>query len=95
MSSRLPRSFASAIAGRDEIVIRRELPVDDASIRDLVDLTGRSLPAGRLLVAEVDGDLVAVAGEDGMTLGDPFRVTLDVVELLRLRAGQLRAVATI
>ncbi len=93
MSSRLPRSFASAVGSRDEIVIRHELSTDHASIRDLADLTGRSLPPGRLLVAEVDGDLVAVAGEDGSTLGDPFRVTLDVVELLRVRVGQLRAVA--
>ncbi len=93
MRHRLPRSFESVVASRDEIVIRHELATDDASIRDLADLTGRSLPAGPLLVAEVDGDLVAVAGADGTTLGDPFRVTLDVVELLRVRAGQLRAVA--
>jgi hypothetical protein len=93
MRNRLPRSFASAVGSRDEIVIRRSLPSDDAAIRDLADLTGRSLPVGRLLVAEVDGDLVAVAGEDGSGLGDPFRVTRDVIELLRLRASQLRAVA--
>jgi predicted ATP-grasp superfamily ATP-dependent carboligase len=93
MSNRLPLSLASAVESRDRIVIRQPLPDDDDAIQTLADLTDRPLPTGGLLVAEVDGELVAVAGEDGSTLGDPFRVTLDVVELLELRARQLRSVA--
>lgn len=93
MRHRLPRSFASAVGNRAEIVIRHALPTDDAAVAALVDLTGRRVPRGQLLVAQVDGKVIAVAGEDGATLGDPFRVTVDVVELLRLRTDQLRAVA--
>ncbi len=93
MRRRLPRPLASAVESRSEIVIRHRLPTDDAALQRLSDLTGRRLPHGHLLVAEVEGQLVAVIGEDGRSLGDPFRVTVDVVELLRLRADQLRAVA--
>jgi hypothetical protein len=93
MTPRLPLSLGSAGESRDGIVIRHPLPTDDAAIGALSDLTGRPLPAGNLLVAEVDGELVALAGDDGATLGDPFRVTLDVVELLELRVRQLRTVA--
>jgi hypothetical protein len=93
MRTRLPRSFASTVRSRAEIVIRPALPADDAAIRDLADLTGHPAPAGPLLVALVEGELVALAGERGETLGHPFRVTLDIAELLRVRATQLRAVA--
>ncbi len=47
-----------------------------------------------LLVVEVDGELVAAApAAGGDVVSDPFRVTLDVAELLRLRSTQLRAAA--
>ena len=47
-----------------------------------------------LLVVEVDGELVAAApAAGGDVVSDPFRVTLDVAELLRLRSSQLRAAA--
>ena len=57
-------------------------------------LSGRSLGSEPILVAESDGDLVAAAStRDGNVVSDPFRVTLDVSELLRLRTSQLRAAA--
>jgi len=37
--------------------------------------------------------LAAAPIEGGQTLTDPFRVTIDVSELLALRAAQLRAAA--
>jgi len=93
MRHRLPLSLASTVESRSEIVIRHQLPTDEAALQRLADLTGRRLPGGHLLVAEADGELVAVAGDNGATLGDPFRVTVDVIELLRVRAAQLRFVA--
>jgi hypothetical protein len=93
MSRRVPLSLASAVESRTEIAIRRPLPADAAAIRRLADLTGRRVPGGDLLVAEVDGEVVALIGADGTSFGDPFRVTFDVVELLRLRARQLHTVA--
>jgi predicted ATP-grasp superfamily ATP-dependent carboligase len=95
MSSRLPAIVASTVGGRRAIVIRNAGADDRAALARLADLADRRLPSGRLLVAEADGELVAAidATGAGEVVSDPFRVTLDVVELLRLRSRQLRAAA--
>ena len=94
MTSRLPATVASAVGGRGTISIRRARPADGRAIARLEALADRRLPTGPILVAEVDGELVAAAPEDGgPVVSDPFRVTLDVAELLRLRSSQLRAAA--
>jgi hypothetical protein len=94
MTSRLPATVASAVGGRGTISIRRARPADGRAIARLEALADRRLPAGPILLAEVDGELVAAVPEDGgQAVSDPFRVTLDVAELLRLRSSQLRAAA--
>lgn len=93
MSDRLPSTIASAVGAREEIALRLALPADDAALYGLADLSGRRAPVGRVLVAEVGGEILAAADADGSVVSDPFRVTIDVVELLRLRASQLRAAA--
>ena len=93
-SDRMPVSLADAMGSRSSIVIRAARPADDEAIGRLARLSDRRVPAAALLVAEVDGALVAAAPVDGGTaLTDPFAVTVDVTELLALRAGQLRAAA--
>jgi hypothetical protein len=92
MSDRLPSTIASAVGAREEISLRLALPTDDAALERLSELAGRRL-SGVVLVAEADGVLLAAADADGCVVSDPFRVTLDVTELLRLRSAQLRAVA--
>ncbi len=93
MTSRLPLTIASAVGAREEIALRLALPADEASLWRLSELADRPLPQGIVLVAESDGELLAAADADGHVIGDPFRVTVDVAELLRLRAAQLRAAA--
>jgi len=74
--------------------IRRALPADGPALELLEQLAERRLAAGPLLVVEVDGELVAAApASGGPVVTDPFRVTLDVEEPLRLRSSQLRAAA--
>lgn len=91
---RLPASLADAVGSRSAIVIRAAGPTDEAAIARLAHLSDRRVPTSPLVVAEVDGALVAAAPVDGGTpLTDPFAVTVDVTELLALRAGQLRAAA--
>jgi hypothetical protein len=92
MTDRLPSTIASAVGAREQISLRLALPADDAAIHQLSELAGREL-SGVVLIAEADGALLAAADAGGCVVSDPFRVTLDVVELLRLRAAQLRAVA--
>ena len=94
MTSRLPAAVASAVGGRGRIALRRARPSDGSALARLEALAERRLPDGPLLLAEVDGELVAAVPEAGGTVvSDPFRVTLDVAELLRLRSSQLRAAA--
>ncbi len=94
MKSHLPATVASAVGRRGTISIRRALPTDDRALGRLAELADRRLPVGPLLLAEVEGEIVAaVAAAGGDVVADPFRVTLDVTELLRLRTSQLRAAA--
>ncbi len=93
-ADRLPASVADAVGSRSAIVIRPARRADEAAISRLARLSDRRVPAAALLVAEVDGAVVAAAPVDGGTaLSDPFAVTVDVTELLALRAVQLRAAA--
>jgi hypothetical protein len=90
----VPVAVASAVGGRGTILIRYARPADGPALTRLEGLSGRSIGGEPILVAEADGEVLAaaaVAGGDVVT--DPFRVTLDITELLRLRSSQLRAAA--
>jgi hypothetical protein len=94
MTSRVPAAVASVVGRRGSIVIRLARPDDGPALDRLQALADRRLPAAPLLVAEADGELLAAAPTSGGdVVTDPFRVTLDIVELLRLRSSQLRAAA--
>ena len=93
MTGRLPATIASAVGARAEIALRHALPADDAKLSRLAHLSGRRLRGEAILVAEADGEVLAAADEQGTVISDPFRVTVDIVELLRLRADQLRLAA--
>ena len=94
MSKAVPAALASAVGARGAIMIRLARCDDADAIGRLARLTDRRVPATTLLVAEVDGEVVAAAPVGGgVALTDPFAVTYDVTELLALRATQLRAAA--
>jgi len=83
----------AARQGREagEIVVRMLGADDGASLRRLIERDSADAPQGRLLGAELDGELVAaVSLGDGAVVADPFRATAAAVELLALRAQQLR-----
>ena len=71
----------------DSLTIRRVDAHDAPALWRLAALDGTSIPAGALLVAEVDGEpWAAVEVSTGAAVADPFRPTADVVELLRFHA---------
>lgn len=87
--SSLPGSGRSPRAGRS-VTIRRATRADARAIERVAQLDSRRAPGGDVLVAEVDGEVIAakpVGG--GETVADPFRSTAEVVHLLELRAAQL------
>jgi hypothetical protein len=64
---------------------------DLAAVRSVAERDSRPVPEGALLVAEVDGEVAAALSlATGEVVADPFRPTSAVVDMLRLRARQLR-----
>ncbi len=74
-----------------ETVVLRLCSVHDDDVLDsLAQLEGVPAPSGRLVVAEVDGIVVAAYPlGNGAPLADPFRPTAHLIPLLELRARQL------
>jgi hypothetical protein len=74
------------------MAIRRACDADTPLLHDLAELDSRRPLAGPVLVALVEGRIWAALGlDDDRILADPFLPTTPAVELLRLRARQLRA----
>jgi hypothetical protein len=77
MDTALPITIRPAYAD-DALALQRLATIDSAP----------AAPAGRLLVAEVEGELwAALAPDSGEVLADPFRRTAGIVELLRAHAA--------
>jgi hypothetical protein len=73
------------------VTIRRAYPDDAGRLRHLAQLDSERLTQAELLVAEVDDELLAaVAVDHDWAIADPFRHTAALVDLLRMRAHQLR-----
>jgi hypothetical protein len=65
---------------------------DVAAIYRVAALDGQRAPAGEVLVAEADSEIIAALSvTDGTRVADPFRWTADVVSLMEMRAAQLQA----
>jgi hypothetical protein len=70
--------------------IRFAVAADAPALAQLAALDSSRVPAGPLLLAEVDGDLWAAAAvHGGSAIADPFRPSGPLVELLQARARQL------
>jgi hypothetical protein len=71
------------------LVIRYACIHDAPALARLAALDSAPTPRGEVLVAEVDGVLLAaLALEEGRAVADPFVATAELVALLRLRAEQ-------
>jgi hypothetical protein len=73
----------STLAAR-QVTIRPSRPEDSAGIRRLAALDSAPVPRGAMLLAEVDGHLLAaLALPDGRAIADPFAETAPLVRMLR------------
>lgn len=74
-----------------DIELRMCKPADDPDIDRLAALSEVPVPHGRLVVALLDGKLVAALPLNGEPIiRDPFVKTAQLVHLLEVRAEQLR-----
>ena len=72
------------------VVLRIATAGDADRLQTLAQLDSARVPAGEVLIAEVDGRLQAALPLDGgEPIADPFRRTADLVALLRVRAAEL------
>ena len=65
------------------VTIKLATEADRDRIRRVAELDSRSEPRGDVLLAEVQGRLVAAMGMDGSVVADPFERTSGVVKVLR------------
>ena len=65
------------------VTIKLSTGADRERIRRLAELDSKPVPDGDVLVAEVNGRLVAAMGMDGRMVADPFERTASVVQVLR------------
>jgi hypothetical protein len=80
----------STTSATEAVLIRRATPADSAGIRTLALLDDKRMPTGPFLVGEIDGELVAARSlSTGTVVADPFRLTSDIVAMLRVRGDQV------
>jgi hypothetical protein len=76
---------------KDPITIRASTDDDRAAILTLAALDSQPAPVGDSLLAFAGTDLrAALPLDDGAPLADPFHPTAEIVDLLRVRAKQMR-----
>ena len=78
-------------ATHQRLTVRIAADHDAYALAQLAAVDSADPLAGRVLVAEIDGrPVAAVSLTDGTVVADPFRRTADVVQMLRVRAAQMR-----
>jgi hypothetical protein len=72
-----------------DLTLRHATAADVPALAHLAALDSSRVPTGELLVAELDGTLVAALSIDtGAVIADPFEHTAGIVESLRIRASR-------
>ena len=74
------------------LTIRHATATDEADLIRLAALDSSRVPSGELLVAQVEGNLVAALSVDtGAAIADPFEHTAAIVDSMRAHARARRA----
>jgi hypothetical protein len=78
-----------------ELTIRLAEADDQGALKRLAERDSSTVPAGPVLVAESDTDLIAAASmTDGRVIADPFRHSAGAADLLVERLRQIEASQT-
>ena len=77
----------------ERITLRRAADSDAGVLASLAELDSQRLPDDEFWIGEVAGEAWAALGiMSGILLADPYRPTVQLAELLRLRAESMRAI---
>jgi hypothetical protein len=78
----------------EQITLRRAVDGDARALATLAELDSQRLPDDEFLIGEVAGRPWAALGiGSGVLLADPYHPTVQLAELLRLRARSMRSIA--
>ena len=92
LAVRARRTRRAASHWSTAVAVRAARPTDAGELQELAKLDSARVPGEPVLVAEVEGALrAAMSIETGATIADPFSRTAMLVDLLALRAAQVRA----
>ena len=87
-----PMSATSGHTLPPAVVIRRAVEADRPAVERLAALDSARAPRGDMLLALVDDvPWAALSVDGGGAVADPFRPSAEALDLLRIRAAQLRA----
>ena len=67
----------------DQLTIKFATDADRPRLERLAELDSHPVPRGEVVLAEINGRLVAAVGVDGSAIADPFERTTRVVAMLR------------
>jgi hypothetical protein len=80
--------------GGNTYVIRNARDEDEAALSQLAELDSRPRLVGPVLIGEIAGaPAAALSLDDERVIADPFQPTSHLIQLLRLRARSVKAVA--
>jgi hypothetical protein len=90
MKAERSKAFGALPTHDQPLTIRFASPEDDAAVRELAVLDSSPPLSGRVLLAEVDGTVIAAASLDGgAVIADPFTPSGYAVRMLTTRRYQL------
>jgi hypothetical protein len=88
--ARLASQPRLTLAAERTVTLRFGSPADEKALARLAELDSSGPPAQPVLLAEVDGQLLAaLALSDGSLIANPFHRTADLIDLLLARAHHL------
>ena len=82
----------TAVIPANTYVIRKAAADDEQVLRELAELDSQQPLHRPALIGEIDGrPVAAISLIDGRVISDPFRLTVQLRQLLRIRMGALQA----
>jgi hypothetical protein len=90
----MARARHNSVMNFVQITLRRAGNDDARALATLAELDSQRLPDDEFLIGEVAGEAWAALGiASGILVADPYRPTIELAGLLRMRAESMRGVA--
>jgi hypothetical protein len=90
----MPRCSHTSVVNFERITLRRAGHGDARALATLAELDSQRLPDDQFVIGEVAGEAWAALGiRSGILVADPYRPTVELAELLRVRVQSIHEAA--